>query len=380
MVKKAKQENFIALDLTSHSAKLLGFSKSSDKFDLESVSEVMVEKGKRVDVKGLEHAISECNAQVGKTYKEAVLGLSGEHVFGFLLIVKSKREKPTKKITEKEMDQLYKRIKDLAIQKARLRWDSNFAYTAELEILDLVVTSTQIDGQLIEDPIGTLGSSISLAVYCSFSDKKHYDWAIKLASKAGLSVFETTTTLYSQSRILAEETENFIIADIGSMYTDIGIVFGRNLIETKSFDIGGDYFTRHLEKEKQLDYGKANAKKESFADGTLSEDEVDQVGDILFEAGKTWVLSFKTILASLGDIKSFPTVIYLTGGSAQLSVIKELLYENGWLKEIPFLNEPEIKIVDRELLNRHLNDKIKAVQTSKLFVTASLSVIKKEII
>lgn len=381
MVKKKQEEFFITLDLTPNSLKVLGFEKkSADKFNLESVSDGVLEHGEEVSIPTLKHSISECSTQTGKNYSDVILGLSGEHVFGFLLIVKSKRDKPTKKITEKEMEQLYSRIKDLAFQQAKTRWESNFAYSIDLEILDLVLTSTTIDDQSVDDPVGLLGSSIAVSVYCSFADKKHYEWATKLVTKAGLSVFETTTTLYSQSRILAEESENFIIVDIGMMYTDVGIVFGRNLIETKSFDIGGDYFTKHLEKEKKIEYGKANAKKESFADGTLAEDEIDQVGDILFEAAKTWILGFKTILSSLGHIKSFPTKIYLTGGCAKLPVIKELLYENGWLKEIPFLNEPEIIVVNHELIKNHVDDKLKVIQNVKMFAPASLAVIKKEII
>ncbi len=380
MVRKKALENFIVIDLTTHSVKALGFEKESNKFNLESVSEGVLDPKESVTINTIKHVVSECNKQSGKKYKEVILGLSGEHVFGFLLIVKNKREKATKKITEKELEQLYTKIKVLAFQQAKSMWDASFAYEVDLEILDLVVTTTMIDDQHVEDPVGVIGSSISIAVYCSFADKKHYEWATKLVSKAGLSIFETTTTLYSQSRILAELEENFIIADVGRMYTDIGIVFGRNLIETKSFDIGGDYFTKHLEKEKNIDYAKANAKKESFADGTLEEDEIDQIGDLLFEAGKTWVLGFKTMLASLSSIKSFPTTIYLTGGSANLSVIKELLYENKWLKEIPFLNEPEVKVVDKKLLERHINDKIKVVQGVKMFATSSLAIIKKEIV
>lgn len=377
MVNNNKKESFLTLDVTNTSIKMFSFESGEDLFKLKGAS--FLDSKELLTHEDVKNLVNDCALQSENNPKDVVLGLSGEHVFGFLLIVKSKRDEPLKKISKKEIEQIYIKLRDLALVQAKTRWETNFAYEVDLEILDLVITAMAVDGVNASDPVGKTGESISIAVYCSFANKKHYDWANKLVTKNGLTVSETTTTLYSQSKLLSDLNENFILVDIGFKYTDIGIVFGKNLIETKCFDIGGDYFTQYLEKEKNLKYETANAKKESYSDGTLADDEMDSIGDLLYEAGKIWILGLKTVLSSLSDIRSFPSVIYLTGGGAELNLLVELLHENEWAKEIPFSSELDITVVNTDTMKGSIKDDQKLLYGIRMFAPASLSVIKREL-
>lgn len=376
------QECFVVLDITDTSVKSLLFKKnppgSETELAVEGVSVRNTYKEK-LRKEMIQSAVEECFLQTGTSSSETIIGLTGPKTLGFVLLVKIKREDPFKDITEAEMEKIYGKIKTAAYLQAKKMWGTFFANDSEFEPLDLVVTTIHVDGNAMEDPVGTQCEHIQVSAFCSYADKKYYDWIVSVADKIGFSQITVTTGLYSQAKLLSENSKNFILVDVGDSYTDIAVVLGENIIQTRSFGIGGSYFTDYVMNRMGLDYLSANGKKEAYSQNTLHEDEADRVGDYLYEAGKDWRFAFVETLQSISAVKSFPKEIYLTGGGANMKIIEELLYEDSWRQSIPFAGDIEIHSPSKELWSKNINDKVGLLKGPGMFPPASLGIVRLEL-
>lgn len=371
--------NFVVLDLTSTSAKALLVSKNeSSELVVKGIS-TRDSHAVPLRSEAIKSVVTDCFEQTGMSAKEVIVGLSGPKVMGFILIAKSVRENPEDPISESEMDKIYEKVKSSAYSQAKQRWDMFFAESAEFEPLDLVVTSVFLDEEQVDTAEGMTGKDIQITVYCSYAEREYYKWVSNVLNELKFSTMTITTTVYSQAKLLAEDEKNFILIDIGKDHTDIAIIFGRNIIQTRSFELGGSYFTEHLMDRAGLDRVHANGKKEAYAADTLSEDEVDKIGDYIYEAGKDWRIALVTALSSISGVKSFPKTIYLTGGSSAMPVIEELIYEDDWKQSIPFAGDLELKKTSKESWAEYLSDDLNILNGMRMFPPASLAVIKLEL-
>jgi cell division ATPase FtsA len=371
--------NFIILDITSTSAKALFVTKSMD--DMLKVKGISTRDSQNAPLRSeaLKSVVTECFDQTGSEADEVIVGLSGPKVMGFILIAKSERENSEEPISPKEMDRLYDKIRSSAYAQAKQRWEMFFAESVDFEPLDVVITSIHVDENQVDAAEGLTGSNIQITVYCSYAEKEYYRWVTKILDELKFSTVTVTTTVYSQSKLLAEKEKNFLLIDIGKDHTDVAVIFGKNIIQTRSFELGGSYFTEHLMDRTGLDRVHANSKKEAYSAETLSEDEVEKISDYIYEAGKDWRVALNTALSSITGVKSFPKSIYLTGGSAAMPVIEELLYEEDWKKSLPFAGELEVHKTSKDSWQSYLSDDLSILNGQRMFPPASLAVIKLEL-
>lgn len=373
--------NFFAVDLTDHSVKVLHFVKNNESFyDVDGVSfrSVKLPTGKLAKAE-FQDAFKECSLQANANNKQVILGLSGPKVFGFVMIAKLKRQTPDEIISDDEVQDLYNRVKNSADIQAKKRWQVISPLDDELVPLDVVVTSTHVDGSSVEEPAGMKGSEIKVSVYCSYAFKEYYKWAIEQVYSVKGELMAVTTAEYSLSRIINEKNKNYILVDVGSRYTDISVIFGGDIIQTRSFEIGGNFFTKNLADKMSFDTKTAELKKESFSDHSLPEDESFEIGDFLYDAGKIWRESFSAVLNSFTGVKSFPSTIYLTGGGSLISVIQELIAEDEWRKEIPFAQDVEVFVCDNNYWKNNINDKLMMLTNTQMFPAISIGLIELEL-
>ncbi len=369
----------MVLDLTSTSAKALFVTKDDSKDLIVKGISTRDSYNAPLRAEALKSVVSECYEQTGMSANEVIVGLGGPKVMGFILIAKSERENPNELVSDKEMDRLYNKIKNAAYAQARQRWEMFFAESVDFEPLDVVVTSIHVDENQVDDAEGLTGTNIQITVYCSYAEKEYYKWVTKVLDELKFSTVTVTTTIYSQSKLLSEKEKNFLMIDIGKDHTDVAVIFGKNIIQTRSYELGGSYFTEHIMDRTGLDRVHANGKKEAYSLGTLPEDEVDKIGDYIYEAGKDWRIALVTALSSISGIKSFPKMIYLSGGSAAMPVIEELLYEEDWRQSIPFAGELELHKTSDEAWHKYLKDDLNILHGTRMFPPASLAVIKLEL-
>lgn len=379
-IKKNKNDNgYVVIDLTSTSVKALSFVPQSDgKLMVKGVS-VADSYNDKMRREVVENTVKECLIQSNSNAKEAIVGLGGPNVFGFILIAKIKREDSEEQITEKEMDEIYMKIKNVAEEQAAKRWNAHFATESKFEPLDLVVTAIYIDEKVVSEPVGETGEDLKISVFSSYSEKEYYKWAMNMLGQLKFSSLTVTTTMYSQVKLLSEVDKNFILVDVGKDCTEVSVILGKNIIQSRSFDMGGAYFSDYLADKTGSSFIDSNGKKEAYSLNTLNSDESDKIGDYLYDAGKSWRTAFSVVLSTMTGIKSFPHVIYITGGGANMSLLEELLYEDDWRKSIPFAQEIGIKHANYNLLKKHIDDELKILSDLRMFTPASLGLIKLEL-
>ncbi|OGC47840.1 hypothetical protein A2713_01275 [candidate division WWE3 bacterium RIFCSPHIGHO2_01_FULL_35_17] len=377
---KSHTNGYLVLDFSPTSLKTLSFEQDSDSKKLSlkgfSISDSYKDLLRKEVVKS---SVNECLSQSNLKATDAIIGLSGPEVFGFTLIAKVKRKNPEKQIDEKEISSVYDQVRDACYEQAKKKWSFWSANEDGFEPLDLVVTSIQVDEAVVSEPIGDTGEFVRISVFCSYSSKKYYKWILNLINDLKFSSITVTTTIYSQAKLIGEGSKNFLLVDIGKDYTDVACILGKNIIQSRSFEIGGSYFSRYLVDKHGSDFASANSKKEAFALGTLDEESMDKFGDSLYDASKVWRTAFATALDSMSGIKSFPHRIYLSGGGSLLSMIQEVLLEDEWRKAVPFANDIDIFATDGKSLDKNITDELNVLDGSRMFATGTLGVIKLEL-
>ncbi len=377
---ETKNENdFLVLDLAQTSAKSIYFTRQGEHLIAKGLS-IKETDDIKINKDTIFETLGEVQAQAGSKAENIIIGLSGPKVIGFVIIAQYTREKPDKEINEKEVLKIHDRIAEAAYQQVKNRWSVLYADDVDFELLDLVITSTSLDGERVEDVLGYTGEKIQVSVFCSYAVKSYYDWVLNTVRKLKYSVETITTTLYSQSKLLNNESKNYLIIDIGKKTTDVAIVLGENIIQTRSFELGGDFFSKWLGNELGIDIKSADGRKEAYSTKTLDENEMDRVGDILYEAGVMWRKGVQTALLSMTGIKSFPTKIFVSGGCANLPVIHELLHEDAWKQPVPFAsNTVEIETTNSRMFENQVSDDLQLLNGPQWFVPVSIGLVQLEL-
>lgn len=374
------KDSFLAIDITDTSVKTLLVDSTKAPFTVKGVAVRSLDDSNKDQMSAtIAHSVRETFVQADMQTSNAIIGMGGPNVFGFMLIVKVKRKNPEALITDKELDGYYSKIKDIATKQADEMWNVFHANSVNLVPLDLVVNSFEIDEGKIEDPIGKASSFIQISVYCSYSEMNFYSSILDVLSQSKINPNAVTTTLYSQVKLLSEKHKNYILIDIGKSYTDLAVVFGKDIVQTKSFQIGGDYFTNYLANRLGLEFKKAQGKKESFSLNTVADDEVDRLRDILYDAGVDWRTGLSSALRTMVGIKSFPHKLILSGGGANMSTIQDLLLDESWRNTIPFSDKLEVDRVESSLWSEVIDDELKVISGAGMFVPASICAVKLEL-
>ena len=382
-LKKSKKEDnkddFLVLDLAQTSVKSVYFTKKGEHLIAKGLS-IKSTDDVKITKELISETLNEAKAQAGSQSDNVIIGLSGSKVIGFVIIAQYTREKPEKEITKKEEEKIHEKIAEAAYKQVKERWSVLYADDLDFELLDLVITSILIDGERVEDMIENTGSQVQVSVFGSYAVKGYYDWVLNTVKKLKYNVETITTALYSQSKLLNNENKNYLLVDIGKKTTDVAIILGENIIQTRSFELGGDFFSKWLAGELSIDIKNADARKEAYSSKTLDENEMDRIGDILYEAGVMWRKGLQTALLSMSGIKSFPSKIYVSGGCANLPVIQELLHEDTWKQPIPFANNNiEIETTGAKLFTQQVSDELQLLEGPQWFVPVSIGLVKLEL-
>jgi hypothetical protein len=381
-IKKQKEQDkngsFLVLDLTCCSVKSLHFLKTGIKnFVVNGVSLRYTKNS--ISKEDIEEVLTEASVQADSATKDVVVGLSGANIIGFVLIVKNKRESSEKEITQEELSDLYEKVKETAYQQLLKKWSFISPEESGFVPLDTVVTESLVDGIEVDDPEGKTGEYIQVSVFCSYSEEKYFKWVTKTLSSLGYNAIAITSTVYTQSKLINEFKKNYLLVDIGQKYTEVSIILGEKIIQKKTYELGGEFFTKYLSDKLGLDYNSSNGKKEAFSMGTLTEEDSDQVGEHLYEAGKIWREGLNAVLISMLGIKSFPYDIVLSGGGAQLNILEELLYEEPWRQGIPFSQDIEVTKTSIQMWQSYILDQLNLLSGTLMFVPVSLGLISLEL-
>jgi len=358
--KKTSPTHFVALDIGSDFCKVLicrrpnGEDGRLEILGVGSSPQGLTDTtlGVPADIKALtkdiEVALNEASLSCDVEPREVVLGLSGEMVAALTTRVRMTREKPDKAISERELARIEKKIRDAAfIEAAEEMTLRKGREGVEIRIVNSEITQVEVDGFAATEPVGFKGEKLELSYFTAFAPRNHLDVLELIVRSLNLRPLAVASGMFALLKALTADREasefDAVLIDIGGEVTDIGVVFGGNIVSSRTLPVGGRAFTRVLARERGLDFPEAESLKLRFSQGDCAPEESAEIKDILSETREFWGLGVKEALAEMKEIEVFPQRVFLCGGGAQLPGLSELLSSPEWVRELSFSGSTKVR-------------------------------------
>lgn len=323
----------------------------------------------------LNDAIEECYQLTNNDVYDILINFSGVNILGFTVVLDYTRENNEEQITEKEMQKIYKNIKEKANSIANYKHQINtLQKPIEFELADLIITTIKLDDNYELEPIGKLSKSIKIAAFCSFIPKNKYHSVVDSMKANSIKINAVTTNYYSLYRIATNKVSNFILLSINETYTEIAIVFGRNIIDTRYVSLGRDFIVDYLSTNLQVDNKSAEGKILGYLENTILEKELEDVKTKLKEALNIYINAIDVALDGMGTIDKLPKNIVFANLGLE---VKDLLNKTGVDNENEFSKEKELSYIDYNDID-NLVDDLKVLHTHGLQSLASTIIIATE--
>ncbi|MEA2059406.1 MAG: cell division protein FtsA [Thermodesulfobacteriota bacterium] len=284
-------------------------------------------------VASIKKAVEEAEVMAGCEISSVYVGIAGGHIKGFnshgITAIKGRE------ITKQDVDRVVEAASAVAIPLDR-------------EILHVVPQEFIVDDQkAIQNPVGMTGIRLETKIHIVTGAVSSVRNIVKCCNKAGLDVCDIVLESFASGEAVLTREEKELgcaLADVGGGTTDLAIFKGKNIKHIFELTLGGNNLSNDI--SIGLRTPLAEAEKIKIAHGTcLPENirngetiEVPGVGgrdpkplsrDILSEIIEPRVEEMFSILKdeiySNGLENAFPSGIVLTGGSALLDGISEIV-------------------------------------------------------
>lgn len=290
--------NHFGLDIGTNHIRLVELGSGGGKYSLKAYAQAplpvgLTQSDSKLDLQKLAKIITDLAKQAGVSTNNVVAAIPGTSVFN-----------ATIKVPPMSRDELAKAMQYQAEQNIPLKLDE-----------------VKYDWQVIkEDP-----QTKELTVMIIAGAKSKVNQIIELLKYADLNVIALETSTVAMARSLAKpEIPIAMILDIGATTTEIAVIEGGTLVQTRSFPLAGYALTRAVSQQLGLDMNQAEQFKQRFG---LSQDKLEGqvykviepiVKNILDEA----VRSAKFYQEQFGN--SITRVI-LTGSTSKLPLLSEYI-------------------------------------------------------
>lgn len=337
--------------------KIIGYSRIAQKYG--AMRDAMIVN--------LQNVIEACDICVGRSLDiaekrlgpiplptKAVLGIAGELVKGVSIIANYEREDSKSKITPEELASVVEQVKENSFAGAVDEIAEEIGVEPQqIEEISSKIDSTEIDGVLVNNPVGFTGEKVVYRVFSTFAPKIHVNSLYELASQLGLAQASVVVQPYAIARAMKEtQEENMgaIVIDMGGGTTDVALINQGGVIGTKMFAFGGDVLTKRIAEAFGLEMMEAEEMKLDYSDQKLNQKQQQEIKSLISQDIQIWVegvqIAFEEILDDEdGDLSYLPPQIYLCGGGVSLPDIRESMLEHPWLNVLPFQKFPKINFL-----------------------------------
>ena len=329
--------------------KILGYSKSRQ-------VEGSMSGGRITNIKNViataEEAISSLEEQTGLRAKSVVVGLSGELVKSHISTIRYRRDSPNKLITDSELKNFLQKIESRAEAKIRrevsLETDNP---EIDLALVNSALVSLSIDGYKINNPVGFRGSELLIEYYTAFAPTISTSAIEKVCIELELDLVAIAVEPFALCRAcLGDDVEtdfSAILIDIGGGTTDLAVIDSGEICGTASINLAGQSFTRQISEGLGVRPATAEKYKVNLEDESLLSDSlINKTTSALNKALPVWLAGVSVALEDVKNLESLPTDIFLSGGSASLLPLEELLATSDWYSSLPFERRPVVHLLD----------------------------------
>ncbi len=281
--------------------------------------------------------------------QKVILGIAGELVKGVTITADYEREKPDKKIDQKELSEVLDTVKKELSEKIHLDIAEEMGLnTDQVEDVDIKIVGSKLDGVRLENPIGFTGVKAEISVYSTYSPKIHINSLRELANRLGLEIIDIVVEPYAIARSVKgshDDAFSGIFIDIGGGTTDIALVQKGVVMGTKMFAFGGKVFTKRLMKDFNIEMQEAEQLKLDYSNQKLSDVKSKKVKKSIEKDIPIWTEGVELSLEDFEDIEIYPDQMYFCGGGAHLPEIKTGLVAYPWLQVLEFKKFPKMSYI-----------------------------------
>lgn len=281
--------------------------------------------------------------------KKAIMGIAGELVKGVTIVADYDRDKPDKKIEQKEIDEVVNMVKSQLFSKVHEDISNEMGLTtAQVEEIDTKVVAAHIDGVKIDNPIGFTGNHVEYSIYSTFSPTIHLNSLKELAQQLGLEIIEIVVEPYAVARAVKgahKEAFSAIFVDVGGGTTDVALVSRGAVMGTKMFAFGGQVFSKRLMVEFNVSADEAEEMKLDYSNQKLSDVKAKKVSDALSKDIPIWTEGVEIALGDIDEVEQFPDQMFFCGGGSHLPDLRSGILSHPWLQVHPFKKFPKMSYV-----------------------------------
>ena len=388
---KKKSNKFLTIEIDNNQLKVLALYKELDgKFKVIGSSNKILPENtisnfyildKKLLTNVLIEAVLEATVELEEDIKDVIFGVKGSQCIEITTTAKA-TSTHKRIIKEGDLDEVYNKITEAAyIQAQNDIVRTNGDYDAELEIILTSNVYFKIDGNFYDEPIGVEGEILECALFNAFCYKKDLKTINQIIKDAKLNLLAVAPIPYSLVQNISlsnqEEKEDYTLINISPDSTQIIIVFGKGLIDTKTLPLGHTQIIESFAHIMGLTTKESEKVTNSYILGQLKDEEEKVIQKCLNEVLYVWLEGVKLSFEEFSEIKTYANQIYITGEGSVLPDIIEMFNSNQWYKEIPFKTSPTCKKININDFSK-IQDATGKINRIKWINTMALSIIYLE--
>jgi len=305
-------------------------------------------------------AIQQASQQAGYQPQSVIFGVSGQLVESVTTTVHYDRAHPEQALDATELKNIIYKIQQRSSERLRHVLREKFDDThPDVELIHAAVVDVQLDGYILENPIGFQGKRLTLTIFNAYIPLVYASMMQGLAKQLDLQLLSIAAQPYGLSKILAAEDRqdyNGIFIDVGHTSTDVVVIKRGSVEGMQCFAFGGQAFTRAIQSALKVPSERAEKIKLEHGLGKLNKHSADKVSEALMQDAKVWLSGVEIALKEFADLKLLPSRIYLTGGSGSLSELRRVLLTKAWATNLPFSNKPYPEVISPDELDNVVDD------------------------
>lgn len=299
--------------------------------------------------------IDKLEKKTGIKAEQLFLGIGGEIVNGTSTTICYKRENPQEKIDLPELKYLVQKNQWKAFDKIRKHFVLEAEFSeAEVKLVNAHIIDIKIDGNSLTNPLGFQGKTLCLSIFNTYTSAGWLDNLVKLASQLELELLGINSLSYALFHCLdlGGLNESVLIIDIGGKITELTLVKNRGeVVETRSFNLGGEIFTKTLSDFLELGKQEAERVKIKYSKGEISSEAKKKIDKLFSSNISSWSAGVRVVLDEfLKKYKALPSKIFLCGGGSSLPGIEQVLKREGNFKIKSILPREIVKIENKTKL------------------------------
>jgi len=339
--KDLKSKNLIVLDIGSQFLKaiLLEINEEAGTRNLLSWTKEKSFSEFEKLVSSCQKAIAKIEKKTGIKPSEIFLGVGAEILRGKSSTFCYQRENPQQKIDLAELRNLVQRAQWRAYDQLRKLFSQETGLPEhEARLANAYIVDIKVDNEHIPNPVGFEGKTICLTIFNNYTSRENLEMFFRLSAELELDLRGINSQPYAlfYGLEVGNLKEDVLIIDIGGRVTDIVLVKNRGeVIDIKTFNLGGYLFTKTLSEFLEVDLDDAEVIKNKYSKGEIGLAAKQKLDKLFASNIDFWFNGIKIVLKEFYESYGrSPKTILLCGGGSVLPGMSEALKKGGFKTRI----------------------------------------------